>query len=459
MKEYRKVAEFSYYNNSYIMYLDNKNKHFFLRKYNGKLYYVSVPELMVLTDLFTNMPNIMNAKKDSSKRFMIIPKVLASAILVPLSTMIITTSVNMYNSSQRINAHLSQSTEFAIIDEEKATDYLAYEDPQEKHPKELVVDTYIQNEKANNLYIYDMDYLDLLFDYQITPQDIIQTIDNNPNVSPMYKEILKDYVIRVSTKHPDAELRVLGENLKDIEVVECEKSELIKHTLSPDAFACYVRSENKIYVLKGNEYKPGTWEYQVIYHEISHALRTLYRNLTQGKIRVQAAGQNFSNLTTEEALNSLFTVSLFDYDEQDVAYQLQSNYHSVIIECLDNYTLTDYVNHSLSYYASKMDEQTGEKNYATVILELIQLQYDAYHKPSLNFDKASFYPIYEYIQNLYYSKYITADMSYDDVTVLTDALIERITFDVPEEYEIDINHFYEYQDIYCRNNGIAVRGR
>lgn len=41
-------------------------------------------------------------------------------------------------------------------------------------------------------------------------------------------------------------------------------------------------------------------------------------------------------------------------------------------------------------------------------------------------------------------------MSYDQCITLTDKLVERITFDVPEKYHIDKNRFYEYANEYCK---------
>jgi hypothetical protein len=34
-------------------------------------------------------------------------------------------------------------------------------------------------------------------------------------------------------------------------------------------------------------------------------------------------------------------------------------------------------------------------------------------------------------------------------------MINRLTFDVSEKFELDINHFYEFFDGYCSQIGIA----
>ena len=49
-----------------------------------------------------------------------------------------------------------------------------------------------------------------------------------------------------------------------MEVVECKEDELLKVSWDVYSCGCYVKSENKIYVLKDKEYEEGTWDYQVI---------------------------------------------------------------------------------------------------------------------------------------------------------------------------------------------------
>jgi hypothetical protein len=253
---------------------------------------------------------------------------------------------------------------------------------------------------------------------------------------------------------------VFYENLKTLKVIECDENELLLHTLSTTSSGCYVRTENTIYVPNGYFYEKGTWEYQVIFHELSHCARTRMITDDSDDVRIQFQGINYFNTVTEEALNSLFAVSLLDYEEKDYAYQLQSNYYSVIIECLDNYDLSDYMNHSLTYLVSKLDEQNKDKEKAVVIMELIEMQYDDYHKQDITIPQDQFYRIYDYISEMYYDKYLHEGMSYDEMKAIADELVNRVTYDVPDEYNIDVNHFYDYFDNYvAEHNYVSARGK
>ena len=87
--------------------------------------------------------------------------------------------------------------------------------------------------------------------------------------------------------------------------------------------------------------------------------------------------------------------AFFDYEENDIAYQMQSNAHKIMIECMDNYSLDDYVNHSLGYYAKQLDEYNQDDNYATTILTLMDEQYHDYYDEKTAENPEKYYPIYD----------------------------------------------------------------
>ena len=40
---------------------------------------------------------------------------------------------------------------------------------------------------------------------------------------------------------------------------------------------------------------------------------------------------------------------------------------------MDNYKISDYMNHSLGYFVKKLDEYNGDNNYAATILQLMEV--------------------------------------------------------------------------------------
>lgn len=452
MLEYREVVNFFYNGFSYHMYLDNNNRRYFLKDgENGELEYLTLEEYIDLIFEFQTIPLVMNAERGKTKnKIKLIPKIIIGGVAVTLSISVFNLGLSVFETQKKVREFEER---ISARNQELISYVSCIED--EEPEEDLVVDTYLKGNIINFLYIYDMDYLDEALDYSsVSLEDLKSVIAKNNKISNRFKKILNQYCEDIIAKYPDLELRVLYENLKTLEVIECNKSELISASLSMDSYGCYVRTENKIYVLEDYEYEKGTWAYQVIYHEFSHCLRTARWEKDGVDIRVQVEGLNFSNVITAEALNSLFTVSLFDYEELDIAYQLQSNYHSVMIDCMNNYSIEDYVGHSISYYADKLDEFNKDDNYATVILELIQMQYDDFHSDKITVAPEEYYPIYDYIADMYYKKYLNSNMSYSEAVQVTDRLLERILFDVPEEYNIPVEHFYEHLKEYCNELGI-----
>ena len=468
MKNYRQLLKFKYNGKNYLMLVDEQNKYFFLRIDGHHLNYLELDEFLEISDIFCNTPHILKAQKDGKKgNFLsIIPKIIIGGISVPVTVILMLFGVatveeigknfdpniftpkhqlvQEYNNEEK-KTNIINHISFEVIDSDK----------------DLEVDTFIESDYSKYIYVYDNDYLGKILDYEtVSEQQLHDIVNSNDQISDRFKPLLHDFITDYITKQPNAERRILYENLKTLKIVECTERELMLESMSVDSYGCYVRTKNTIYLLKDYEYKEGTWEYQVIYHELCHVARTgFWDTNTNGKkqIRVQCEGLNFYTTTSAEALNSLFAVSLFDYPENDIAYQLQSNYFSVMLECMDNYELSDYMNHPLSYFANKLDEHNGHNNYAASILQLMEAQFNDYHSDRIEIEQEEYYPIYNYVSNMYFKKNITSDMSYEEARRLTDDLILRITFDVPEEYEIDVEQFYTNLDNYCETIGIEVQ--
>ena len=150
--------------------------------------------------------------------------------------------------------------------------------------------------------------------------------------------------------------------------------------------------------------------------------------------------------------NSLFAVSLFDYDEWDIAYQLQSNYLALIFQSTDAITPTDYMNHSQSWLYRKLDEANGDVNYAETVFRLIDAQYQDYHSDRIDYPPETFYPLYDYVAGMYLRAHLTPGMTAEEARAVMDAMLERLLFDVPEDYRIPTEHFYQYLENYLAEN-------
>lgn len=308
----------------------------------------------------------------------------------------------------------------------------------------LEIEYYLELYDNGGIRVYDTAYLDKLFDAsKIGKQELLQALNGNDGISPKYKQFIAEYIELLFERYPDNNYRIFYENLKNLKVVECKDSfELFDHTLSMDSFACFVAKEDTIYTLDGYEYKKGTWEYQVIMHEISHALRTYWDEPTNN--HAQFPDLTFTSVIEEEAMNSIFTVSLFDYEERDIAYQLQSNIFQIFVSSMDNYDLNDYVNHSTSYFVRKLDEFTGHTNYAFSILKVMEAQYDDYHSDYIELEESEFYPLYDFICEVYLKNKLNDETTENEKEQMLKGLVDAVIYDVPAEYHIDTDYFMHY---------------
>ena len=307
---------------------------------------------------------------------------------------------------------------------------------------------------GNTTYIQDSACLDMVFGSdEVTLDDLYAAVDRNRNISDRFKTLLKAYCAQYVTKAPDADRRILRHNLKTIVVKETDGYGLALDSFSTEAAACYTLDENVITVLTQYSFAEGTWEYQILFHELSHAARNATVKTAARTYVLRSGGLSFSEVMCDETLNTVF-VSLFDYEEPDLAYQLQSNYVDVLISSMDNYEPSDYINHSQSYFIRKLDEYGGYENCAAGMIRLLQAQYDDFHDDSFRREQSEYYPLYDFVADVFYKDRIGPGTSSAEAEQVYEELIRRVTFDVPEEYELDTDHFHEHFLAYCEGLGI-----
>lgn len=455
MIEYTKIMKFKYDGHYYQLLVDKNNKYFYLRINDDSSYsYISLKEFIVFNKIFCAKPvlslNIVSDKK-TDRKVKIVPKIIIGTLVSTLSISVLSAIYNEIE-KQDINSqyyYIANDVLYSNISCVSEDGFLIPES-----------DKIVANKYSDNVYIYDMAYLDDYFDYKdVTEEQMLTVVKKNKKINKQYKELFGEYVDALYRNMPNAEKRVLYENLKTLRVVECSKDELFAITMSYDSQACYMTEKNTIYVLKGAKFEKGTWNYQVLFHELSHALRNAKLKINKKNIRISSMSNSMNSIILDEALNSVFAVKLFNYEERDIAYQLQSNYISVILDCAKNYSIEDYANHSLIYLLKSLDEQNGDTDYAKIIFDLIELQYKDFHSTMIEVEQEEYYPIYDYISDMYFTKYITKDMSYSEAKAVADELVDRIMYDVPQEYNIDTNRFYECLDSYCQLVGIDISAK
>ena len=465
MIEYNIISEFTYKDKKYLYLLDNEHKYFFVRKNdNNKLEYITLQELVELTNVFIPKDYVLLIEEGKNKKKLkLIPMIFIGTTLFVMTTGCGRMLDNEYNN------HISQNEP---VQTPYTNSVSTTEEKVEEKAKEDVVDKILEeaNKKKENFevegliegfhmkIVLDSSRLDEVLGYpkeDITYKKIKETINSNSSIPKKFKTMYIDLANNLQREYPNMDLRVWYENLKTMKVLEVEEMEMKVKAVSATAYACYRKDENTIYTVKDYKYEPGTWEYQVIMHEMAHPIRSGFIKKNGEEIRVQFTDKSGDGVIIEEALNSLLALRSYDKSERDIAYQLQSNMVEMMVESLDNYTYQDFVEHNITYFENELNKQNGDDK-AIEMLALINLQYKDYHDKNMEVEQKNFYPLYDYIAKMYYRKKINPNMSYDTAKKIRDEYIDRMTYDVPEEYNLDVAHMEAYFDTYCNEAGIRI---
>ncbi len=305
-----------------------------------------------------------------------------------------------------------------------------------------VIEVQLPTAYSDYISVYGSEELYHLFgDEEGTEEGCLAALEANPDVPERFKDMFGEFIHRIAEKYPDASLTILQHNLQTLRVEELSRMDYVLKSMSTDSYGVYMNNENAIYIPKGTEYVEGTWGFQVLIHEFCHAARDCWLNGKSSQKAYFSACTESSLLL--ESMNSAFSCSLLDYYEWDIAYQVPSNYLRIMLECMDNYDLTDYMNHGDTYFYRKLDETAGYTNYAKVLWQLITLQRSDWSSDRVDIDETEYYPIYDFLCDLYYDRYLRPDMTPEEARQVADDLVYKAFYDAPEGYKICEERFYD----------------
>ena len=314
----------------------------------------------------------------------------------------------------------------------------------EDSDKDLEVETYQYGDILKYLFIFGSDYYDLYFDHpadEVTAEGLKELVARNDGIPDEFKGRVYEFIDSVTEKYPDVDLRVLEQNLATIKIVDCPP-EVIHAESNAYTAAYYSERDNEIRMSTTNGYAKYTWDYQLLPHELCHAMRRM-RSDDDG-LDVHIHPRANSCHVVDEAFTSIIAGSLLDYEADELAYQPEVNMVRVMLECVDWYELNDYYKQSLQYFASKLDETCGDHNYAMRIFFLMQAQYDEYKSDEINRDCAAYRPIYDYLVRLYLDEHAYAGMDEEEVDDMIAELTNRVVSGVPFDYGVDFCEFSRF---------------
>lgn len=448
--KFKKILSLNYNKELFTLFLTAEKKYIILKNYENLYTYPTTEEFSYIYH-FLYKKNYVN--KVELKKF--IPKVIfkGTAITLSAATIFLLYMNKKINDDYQDFLERSQNVyieETVDITDVSAAEYFEIED--EDNLTAVEVKTIYESDLLKYKIIFDFDYIDELFEQESVSISEFQTvINNNSDIADNLKPYVLEYVTNSYAETPDLDLRILYENLKTIKIIEADESTIMFEALSTNAVAVYLKNTNTIYVNENNDYENDSWSYQVLMHELTHVAKyydTVYNDYS---VQVKTSYDYNFNIILEEALVSYYAVQIYDKNELNIAYQLQSNYISILIDCMDNYELRNIVEKDITYFLSQLDSYNNQEGMSVYIFELINAQYQDFYDDQITISQDQFYEIYDYIAKMYFDKYINDNTTYEEATVILNELIYKLTYDVPDEYNIDTNHFKEYFETYYQN--------
>lgn len=280
-----------------------------------------------------------------------------------------------------------------------------------------------QNTSKNTYVVTDASAYEEAFGFsKPNKSELIKCVNNNSNLSSKQKSFINSYIYDAFNIDKNIDFSILKANLDDLKISEVSDERILKETGSSQTTAYYSADENIIYVKKGINYlNRNTNDFIVLTHELTHAARTKKTPYKGKNIYAMFNVKNGYGDAIEEGMINYFSyLRQANGDKEKMKtcpyYILFTNYAKVIKESLgDNYKISDFFNHSSNYLALKLDEAMGDKNYAMYILMLIDQMYLNQYSPGITIDKDDYgiKTVNDYISDLYYTKELNSNMTYD----------------------------------------------
>lgn len=261
---------------------------------------------------------------------------------------------------------------------------------------------------------------------KVTVSDIEEVLASNDAIAPEYKEFIITYVTDWLELYPESDFRVLYHNLKTLEILTVTESDMMISTMSTGAAACYLREENQILLLDGEDFLRETDNYIILTHELTHCARsTRYGDADGTQKSIGYYDYHLMGTYAEEGIITNIAYELQGLGKRADFYPIYSSFYRIVMDCVD-YTAEDFLNHGVNYLIYKMDEFMGDEQYAYYIVALMDSHGTKRYADYMNVDYTYYQDAYDYITRMYMKKYLSPDMSLEEAEAVFEAFCDNI---------------------------------
>ena len=333
----------------------------------------------------------------------------------------------------------------------------------------IVIPLTLSSIKINDMftrenYVYSEQYkiLNELYPKKVTKEDVIEVINNNPNLTEEYKKIAKDQLEEFLIKDPAMNLRIYYENMKDI-IVDDNVPELLMSLHGEYVVGYYSARDNKIGLLSGVDDKTKM-------HEFAHAGHCFFLEIGEKVIIIN----DFSGRSLSEAMNNkMISVT----DQEPHSYHNEAYLLDFFMENVDNYNVHSYTEYGIQSLIDELKEKYPEVNvnYLTEFIDArkittiklgIQKDYieekkllDELFKITLsNIDKENYYSSFDSFAKLLEKFGLYAGKESKAATLKKQYLKEYIDYIGKKEYSLQDKSLHDLNSIIYINNSFYIGG-
>lgn len=188
----------------------------------------------------------------------------------------------------------------------------------------------------------------------VSEEELIAVINNNPNLDDMYKEKAIMLAQHIKKEHPNTDNRIFYDNMKTIEVYVLENNDENKNIGGLyNSYMNIIKVKNKNIVDSSDQYS-NSFENEIIMHELAHAYHCWANNTqNQGYIyRSEKIGYSL-----DEAMTNKVIEGLFDYSTS--TYQREGKLLNYLLTFV-NYNYYDYENGGIDRLYNLLKEKYSE---------------------------------------------------------------------------------------------------
>ncbi len=359
-------------------------------------------------------------------------------------------------------ATVSEETLSSEASQNGESDFSAFYAPSNDPSDYQWANDYERSEDGTACYVLDGGQNTTIFGKPVpTCEELVTLVDTNSAITDEFKPFVKNYIQTWLELWPESDLSVFRQNLSTLCIDRVSAKTIQEKAGSSGTVACYINSENRIYVSEDLELSdPASDDCIVLTHELTHAVRNGAFTKDAVRYLFRFSYNTMPGQIPEEALITLFAHTLQGRMDPAGFYTVPCNFFRIILDCLgDSYSGTDYVNHSVNLLADRMDAYMGEDHTSWEILWQLSCLYESHNGETIDNPPADYDLLLSYITRMYCKKYLSDGMPSSEAEEVFHALCNELTtnFDrlITPYDEITPEALRPYFEACCKKMGVS----